>query len=36
MKEVVLEENERIVGFESIRGDDARHFDLQFVIAKLE
>ena len=37
LKEVLLQENERIVGFESTKGDDgqARHFDLQFVIATL-
>ena len=35
VKEVLLRENERSVGFESTRGFDAIHSDLQFVIATL-
>ncbi len=35
VKEVLLQENERIVGFESSKGDYARHYDFQFVIATL-
>ena len=37
VKEVLLQENERIVGFESKKWDDryAIHSDLQFVIAPL-
>mgnify|MGYP006973773610 CR=1 FL=1 len=35
VKEVLLQENERIVGFESKDGSFARHYDLQFVIATL-
>ncbi len=37
VKEVLLQENERIVGFESRKYQDgyAAHFDLQFVIATL-
>ena len=37
MKEVLLEENERIVGVRSkYYGDCAMHYDLQFMIAKLD
>ncbi len=38
VKEVLLQDDERIVGFESIKGSDgyARHYDLQFVIATLD
>ncbi len=37
VKEVLLQENERIVGFESRKHSDglAIHYDLQFVIATL-
>jgi hypothetical protein len=35
VKEVLLQENEKIVGFESKDGSFARHYDLQFVIATL-
>ena len=36
VKEVLLQENERIVGFESTKDKgDAIHFDLQFMIATL-
>ncbi len=35
VKEVLLQENERIVGFESKNGGDARHLDFQFMIATL-
>ena len=35
VKELKLEDSERIVGFASRKGNDARHYDFQFMIAKL-